>query len=60
MADRSANPTRIEARLVCTRCGARIEVCAFCESADCSNVICYRCLRQVLRQSLAEPHAHGG
>jgi hypothetical protein len=60
MADRSANPTRIEARLECTRCGARIEVCAFCESLACSNVICYRCLRQELRQSFAQPHAHGG
>jgi hypothetical protein len=60
MADGSASPTQIEARLACTRCGARIEVCAFCESADCSQVICYRCLRQELRQSLAQPHAHGG
>jgi hypothetical protein len=60
MADRSPGQTQVGARLVCTRCGAGIEVCAFCESPDCSNVICYRCLRQELRQSLAQPHAHGG
>jgi hypothetical protein len=59
-ADRSASPTQVEARLECTRCGARIELCAFCERADCPSPICYRCLRQVLRQSLAQPHAHGG
>jgi hypothetical protein len=46
--------------LRCTRCGARIELCAFCESVDCSLAICYRCLRQELRQSLAQPHPHGG
>jgi len=60
MAQRSPAPMQTEARLDCTRCGARIEVCAFCERADCSHPICYRCLRQELRQSLAQPHAHGG
>jgi hypothetical protein len=60
MGDRSSGQTQIGARLQCTRCGARIELCAFCESADCSDVICYRCLRQELRQSLAQPHEHGG
>ena len=56
----SSRPMQVEARVECTRCGARIEVCAFCESPDCSNVICYRCLRQELRQSLVQPHLHGG
>ena len=60
MADRSSRPTPVEQRLECTRCGARSEVCAFCESPDCANVICYRCLRRELRQSVAHPHAHGG
>jgi hypothetical protein len=59
MADRS-DPLQVEVRLQCMRCGTRIEVCAFCESPDCPSVICYRCLRQELRQSLAQPHAHGG
>jgi hypothetical protein len=60
MADRSPRPTQTEALLRCTRCGALIELCAFCERADCPSVICYRCLRQELRQSLAQPHAHDG
>lgn len=60
MSDRSSRLSQVEARLVCTRCGARIEICAFCESPDCSSVICHRCLRQELGQSLAQPHAHGG
>jgi hypothetical protein len=60
MVDRSPAPMQSDARLKCTRCGARIELCAFCQSPDCSHVICYRCLRQELRQSLALPHAHGG
>jgi hypothetical protein len=59
-ADRSSDPIQTEARLQCTRCGARIELCAFCESPACPKPICYRCLRQELRQSLAQPHAHGG
>jgi hypothetical protein len=44
----------------CTRCGTRIELCAFCESPACRHVICYRCLRQELGQSVVQPHAHGG
>jgi hypothetical protein len=60
MVDRSVGPTEIEARVECTRCGSRIELCAFCESPACPAVICYRCLRQELRQSLAQPRAHGG
>ena len=60
MADRSPASLRTEARLECTSCGARIELCAFCESAECSYPICYRCLRRELRQSLTQPHVHGG
>ena len=62
MADRSrvaAMPLG-ERLLRCTRCGSRIELCAFCESADCGHVICYRCLREELGQSVVQPHAHGG
>jgi hypothetical protein len=59
-ADRSTSSARIEARLACTRCGARIELCAFCERIDCAHPICYRCLRRELGQSLVQPHAHGG
>ena len=44
------------ARLVCTNCEAIIEVCAFCERVDCpGDVICYRCLRNQLLQSVTTP-----
>ena len=49
-----------ERRFTCSRCGRRIELCAFCEDAACANVICYRCLREDLGESLALPHPHGG
>lgn len=60
MAERSSARRLAEPRPVCERCGSTIEVCAFCESPDCRHVICYRCLRRELRQSLPQPHAHGG
>ena len=44
----------------CERCGRRIEVCAFCQDPECIHVICYDCLRTALRQSVDQPHAHGG
>lgn len=44
----------------CTRCGVVVELCAFCEREVCPEMICYRCLRIQLGQSMAHPHAHGG
>ena len=44
----------------CERCGRRIEVCAFCQDPACMHVICYRCVRTELRESLDLPHTHGG
>jgi hypothetical protein len=46
--------------LTCTRCGVVIEVCAFCERAECPEAICARSLRIELGESMAQPHAHGG
>jgi hypothetical protein len=44
--------------LACTRCGVALEICAFCEREDCTgDVICYRCLRNDLLQSLT-PSVH--
>jgi hypothetical protein len=41
-----------ERPLICTRCGVAIEICAFCERGDCTaDVICYRCLRNLLLQT---------
>jgi hypothetical protein len=44
----------------CSRCDKPLDCCAFCEEADCSDCICYRCLRVALGQAVPEPHAHGG
>jgi hypothetical protein len=46
--------------LVCLECRAEVECCAFCERDDCSETICYKCLRIALGQALAQPHVHGG
>jgi hypothetical protein len=46
--------------LVCTRCGVAIELCGFCERAECPEAICARCLRIQLGESMDQPHAHGG
>jgi hypothetical protein len=46
--------------LSCTSCGQGVESCAFCERDDCGRTICYRCLRIQLKQSMAQPHVHGG
>jgi hypothetical protein len=44
----------------CTGCGVVVEGCGFCEREDCPETICSRCLRIELRESLPQPHAHGG
>ncbi len=46
--------------LVCIRCGVGIELCAFCERDACPEPICAKSLRIELRESMAEPHEHGG
>ena len=54
-------PANFETGLVrCSRCGTEIEVCAFCQRPDCSQVVCYRCLRVDLGESMDHPHPHGG
>jgi hypothetical protein len=53
-------PTESPTVLACTSCGVVLEVCAFCERERCPEAICYRCLRNALGESLAEPHTHGG
>jgi hypothetical protein len=44
----------------CRGCGVAVECCAFCEQDDCTETICYRCLRTQFRESLPQPHIHGG
>jgi hypothetical protein len=45
--------------LVCTGCDREIEHCAFCDER-CGHELCYRCVLYELKESLAQPHAHGG
>jgi len=44
----------------CKGCGRAIEVCAFCERPECPAAICYFCMNRELKQTLPQPHAHGG
>ena len=44
----------------CIRCSVIVECCAFCEREDCTETFCYRCLRIEFRESLPQPHVHGG
>ena len=48
-------PAELQRNLVCTRCGASVEYCAFCEREDCNHAICNRCMRLGLRQSRDHP-----
>lgn len=47
-------------QVLCSRCASDIELCAFCEKEGCPDPLCYRCVRLVLGQELAQPHDHGG
>jgi hypothetical protein len=49
-----------ETKLVCEGCGRRVESCAFCDEGDCGDPICYRCLMVELRETVTQPHEHGG
>jgi hypothetical protein len=44
----------------CRGCDREIEACAFCEAGDCGDAICYRCLIVDLRETVPQPHQHGG
>lgn len=46
--------------LRCARCNAEVDVCAFCERPDCAHLVCFRCLREDVGQSMSHPHDHGG
>ena len=38
-------------RIVCAKCGKAVEVCCFCEDAECKHVMCRECLSVALRES---------
>jgi hypothetical protein len=46
--------------LRCTHCDRDVEVCSFCDEAECGHALCYRCVVLSLREEVAEPHGHGG
>jgi hypothetical protein len=45
---------------ICTKCGRHTACCAVCERLDCEELLCYRCLRLEIRQSIPVLHEHGG
>jgi hypothetical protein len=53
-------PERTSPTLACCRCGRTIDLCAFCERAECAVSTCYACLRVAVGQEMAQPHDHGG
>jgi hypothetical protein len=34
--------------LACVECGRDIDVCAFCDEAQCGAALCYRCVNRLL------------
>ena len=46
--------------VICEGCARGIELCAFCDDAECGEAICYRCLILELGETIAQPHDHGG
>jgi hypothetical protein len=58
MIERSTDQTLTE--LVCKGCNRTIEWCSFCDRTDCAVAVCYGCMLVDLRESIPQPHAHGG
>jgi hypothetical protein len=36
--------TQVTTSRKCSRCGAAVDTCAFCDEPDCPAITCYRCL----------------
>jgi hypothetical protein len=53
-------PAESVAGVACAGCDRPLETCAFCEQEGCPSPSCYGCLVVDLRESLAQPHEHGG
>jgi hypothetical protein len=62
MADRRTTSTAAsrEPQTSCRDCERSLEACAFCERQECPEAVCFQCLRVGLKESIAEPHGHGG
>jgi hypothetical protein len=59
MSERPAEQTSTVG-LVCQGCNTAIEWCSFCDRTDCGAAVCYSCVVVDLRESIPQPHAHGG
>jgi hypothetical protein len=44
----------------CTRCGRVLDICACCHEPKCPAAICYDCQNRAFKQTVPQPHAHGG
>jgi hypothetical protein len=44
----------------CVVCGRTIEMCACCDEGYCGEPICHRDLLFALKESIVQPHGHGG
>ena len=49
----------VRALVVCGGCSREIDACGFC-GERCGHEVCYRCVLFELRESVRQPHAHGG
>lgn len=43
----------------CAECRREVEACGFC-GERCGHEVCYRCCLEALRETLPQPHLHGG
>jgi hypothetical protein len=44
----------------CKGCEREIDICEFCQQPECPVAICYYCQNRELKQTVPQPHAHGG
>lgn len=44
----------------CSSCELEMDVCSFCDEAECAKPVCFTCVAVALKQMEPQPHAHGG
>jgi hypothetical protein len=44
----------------CVRCHRVVDICACCHEPNCPAAICYDCQNRALKQTVPQPHPHGG
>lgn len=52
--------TSTEPSVTCAACDREIEGCACCQNPECQQPICRRDLLFLTRESIPQPHTHGG